>query len=402
MPTQKQINARKGGDDSGGPRASNWADLAKAWGITGNQAIAAMNAAGGDYDKANALVANQLGYNPDGSPIDGGGPKPDAPSGSAPSTTGYSSAGSSSSGGSSGTGMSAKDLAQQRKAAEASFMSYLRTWGMQVTPKLKNLIGQAAKGKWNSQQFLIAVRGTEEYKGQFPGIQWRRGMTEASYNANFDQYADKARDAGYNLTREGYARALKKGIDSQEWTARVSAVKQVKANTDLLENFRQFLVANGQMKPNEKLSAKEVYKLATGRGSPAWTSLWNNASVATGLEGAGFTVGGKAADLSQGELRNLLKVPISKLQPGQDLEFDYAGLAKTAAEALPASRLYKSGITKKDLVVMALGGPKAAQIAQRVELAVNTARATASEQMVQPQLNQGGMQLGTDQVQATE
>jgi hypothetical protein len=407
MPTQKQIEARKGGSDPPGPRASNWADLAKAWGITGNEAIAAMEAAGGNYARANAMVAATLGYNPDGTPLEGddnGPTSPNAPV--APATAGSS---SSSSGTTSGGGTSAASAAEAAKAearaianAQAAFTSYLRAWGMVVTPKLKKLIETAAKGQWNSQAFLIAVRGTEEYKQKFPGIQWRNGMSEASYNAQYDSFADRALDSGYRLTREGFAHILKKGIDSQEWSLRVQAVQQVKANRDLLENFRQFLVDNGQLKPREELSPKEVYKLATGRGSPAWVNLWNTASVETGLEGIGFTVG-RNADLTREELRHLLKGPISKLGPGESLDMDYASLAQTAAEALPASRLYKSGITKKDLVTMALGGKNAAAIATRVQLAINTARATASEQRANPQLNQGGMQMGgMNRPQATE
>jgi hypothetical protein len=403
QPTQEQINARKGGDDSSNLRASNWADLAKAWGITGNEAIAVMNAAQGNYARANAMVAATLGYNPDGTPLDEGGPtSSNAPVAPATSTSGTSS--SSGSGGSSSSGSAAAAKAEARALAnaQASFMTYLRSWGMVVTPKLKKLVDAAAKGQWNSQAFLIAVRGTEEYKQKFPGIQWKRGMSEASYNAQYDSYSDRALDAGYRLTKEGFSKVLKKGIDAQEWSLRVQAVKQVKANADLLENFRQFLVDNGQLKPNEKLSAKEVYKLATQRGSPAWVNLWNTASVETGLEGVGFTVG-RNADLTREELKHLLKQPLSKLGPGESLDMDYAALAQTASEALPASRLYKSGITKKDLVVMALGGKNAAGIATRVQLAINSARATASEQSAVPQLNQGGMQAGgMNRPQATE
>ena len=404
QPTQEQINARKGGDDSSNLRASNWADLAKAWGITGNEAIAVMNAAQGNYARANAMVAATLGYNPDGTPLDeGNGPSsPNAPVAPATSTSGTSS--SSGSGGSSSSGSAAAAKAEARALAnaQASFMTYLRSWGMVVTPKLKKLVDAAAKGQWNSQAFLIAVRGTEEYKQKFPGIQWKRGMSEASYNAQYDSYSDRALDAGYRLTKEGFSKVLKKGIDAQEWSLRVQAVKQVKANADLLENFRQFLVDNGQLKPNEKLSAKEVYKLATQRGSPAWVNLWNTASVETGLEGVGFTVG-RNADLTREELKHMLKQPLSKLGPGESLDMDYAALAQTASEALPASRLYKSGITKKDLVTMALGGKNAAGIATRVQLAINTARATASEQSAVPQLNQGGMQAGgMNRPQATE
>lgn len=386
----------KSGDGGNVYDSYNWLDMAKELGISTAQAYSLWNeqVKKGNTNPAGIAAAVSAELN-------GAGAGPGA---TAPSTSGSGSSGSGSSGSGSGSsGLSAKDLRQQQLNAEAGFMSYLRSWGMEVTPKLKRLITSAAKGNWNSQAFLIAVRGTEEYKQAFPGIQWRRGMSEATYNAQFDSYADRARDAGYKLTREGFAHVIKKGIDPQEWGLRVSAVKQVRANKDLLENFRQFLVDNGQLKPNEQLNAKDVYKLATGRGSPAWTNLWNTASVETGLEGIGFTVG-HGGDLTRDQLGTMLKGPISKLGAGESLDMDFAALAKTAAEALPASRLYKSGITKKDLVTMALGGKNAAKIAQRVELAIGTARATASEQMVNPQLNQGGMQSGFQDrnIQATE
>ena len=319
--------------------------------------------------------------------------------GTAPTTSG---SGGSISGG--GSGLSAKDKARALANAQAGFEQMIRTWGIEMTPKLANMVERAAKGGWNSSAFMSAVRGTEEYHKQFPGIQWKKGMSEATYNSQFAAFQAKAQDAGYRLGRNGFAVALKKGIDSTEWTLRVGAIRQIKANEALFGEFRNELVARGMLKPNEKLDPKELYKLVTRRGSTQWTSIWNEASAATGLEAIGITVG-KGEDISRHDLLSMLKVPVSQLNPGEVVKIDYAQLAATAAKALPASRLYGMGVTKKDLVEMALGGKNAAKTAERVNLAIGTAEATATEQRAVPQLNQGGMAMGTptsQKVQATE
>jgi hypothetical protein len=324
-----------------------------------------------------------------------------------PTTTAPPGGPSSTSGGSSGgSGISAADRAKQIAAAEATYAAMVRTWGIELSPRLEHLIHQAATSGWNSAQFTRALRGTKEYHIQFPGIQWRQGMSEATYNSQYNAYRMKAQDAGYKLTREGFAHALKKGIDGAEWSLRVSAVKQIKANAPLLENFREELVDRGLMKPNEKLPPKELYKFVTGRGSQVWSSIWNEASVETGLEGIGVTVGkGADSDLTRKELLGLLRGPISKLDPGSTVDVDYANLAATMSKVLPASQLYRAGLTKKMLVQEALGDPKAAGVRDTITrvLATGVERFNESTQAQSPRMAPGGgTQSGAQAAQSTE
>jgi hypothetical protein len=322
---------------------------------------------------------------------------PSAPPGGPSSTSG---------GGSSGGGISAADRAKQIAGAEASFASMVRAWGIELSPRLQNLVSQAARSGWNSAQFTQALRGTKEYHMQFPGIQWKRGMSEATYNSMYNQYRQKAQDASYNLSRAAFSHALKKGIDSAEWSLRVSSIKQIEANRPLLENFRQELISRGIMKPSEKLPPQELYKFATGRGSQLWSAVWNEASVETGLEGIGVTVGkGGGADITRKELSALLKGPISKLDPGSTVDVDYANLAATMAKALPASQLYRAGLTKKMLVQEALGDPKAAGVRDTITrvLATGVERFNESTQAQSPRMAPGGgTQAGSAAPQATE
>ena len=321
-----------------------------------------------------------------------------APPGGASSTA--------SSSGSDSAAASAEAKAKAMAAASATFANMVRTWGIVVTPQLQHLIDGAARSGWNTAQFTQALRGTKEYHHQFPGIKWRQGMSEATYNSQYAAYRAKAQDTGYQLTREGFGHAIKKGIDSAEWTLRVSAVKQIEANRPLLENFRQTLVQRGLMKPNDKLPPKELYKLATGRGSASWTAIWNTAAVETGLEGVGVTVGkGAGTDLTRKELSALLKGPISRLDPGSTVDVDYSNLAMEMAAALPASQLYRAGITKKMLVKEALGDPSAAGTKDAVTRVLATARERFNEAgMAQaPQMRQGGgTSTGQPTGQATE
>lgn len=374
-----------------------WQVFAKAQGISESVAYAAWQRAVSVADNPNDM--NEVNQRFQANLVQSGAITTDTPTATAPSTTGGGGTG-----GSSGGGVSAADKKRALANAQAGFEQMVRTWGIEMTPKLASMVERAAKAGWNSSAFVSALRGTEEYKKQFPGIQWKKGMSEATYNSQYAAFQGKAQDAGYRLGRAGFAVALKKGIDSTEWTLRVGAIRQIKANQALFGEFRNELAARGIIKPNEKLDPKELYKLVTRRGSQQWTSIWNESTVATGLEGIGISVG-KGEDISRKDLVQMLKVPVSQLNPGEVVNIDYAQLAATASKALPASRLYGLGVTKKDLVAMALGGKNAAKTAERVNLAIGTAEATATEQRAVPQLNQGGMSMGTPsgrRVQATE
>lgn len=386
--------------DSGYIKMAPWQARARALGISDAVAYAAWQKAVQGASNPNDMAEVSQAFEANLAKAGVGG----STSTVAPGTPGSSSGGSSGGGGSSGSGMTAAEERRMLLNAQAGFEQIVRTWGIQTTPELQSMIERAAKGKWSSAAFMSALRGTKEYKQQFPGIQWQKGMSEAAYNAQFRAYQGKAQDAGYRLGRKEFAVALKKGIDSTEWNLRVGAIRQIKANAPLFEEFRMELARRGIIKPNEKLSNKELYNLVTRRGSSQWTNIWNVSSVSAGLEGIGITVG-RGEDLGRKELMQLLKVPVSQLNPGELVQIDYAQLASTAAKALPASRLYKMGVTKADLVKMALGGKDAAKIADRVNLAIGTAQATAEERRATPQMTVAGQQANTPTgrgVQATE
>jgi hypothetical protein len=299
--------------------------------------------------------------------------------------------------------MSAQDRARMIANNMATFANMVRAWGIPASPRIQALVSQAAKGEWNSARFVQALRGTKEYGQAFPGIQWRLGQTEASYLSAMRQFQAKAQDAGIKLSRDQFGYLQQKGVDSAEWGLRVQAMRTVEANKGNIAAFEDVLKARGFLKPNENLTGKELKDFFTGRGSEAYTKVWNEYAVTSGLEDIGFEVG-RGGDIGRKDLLKLLKEPVAGVAPGATVQVDYAQLATTAAKALPASRLYGLGITKKDLVMMALGGKKAAAVAARVQQAVATAEATASEQRVNPQLSRQGMSggPGAEKVQATE
>lgn len=276
---------------------------------------------------------------------------------------------------------------EQKANMTAEYRLMLQNWGIPLNSDAGKLINQAVNGNWSSGRFLLALRNTKAYKQAFPGLDYASGMTEAEYLSNYRQYTGMAQDAGYKLSRGAFGDLMKKGIDATEWNLRVGAYKQVKTNKPLFDAFEDVLKARGLAKG--KLDPKELKDMLTGTGSGLYAKVWNEASVTAGLEGIGFDIG-KQGDVTRKQLLHMLKAPVGALAPGETLQVDYAALAETAAKALPASRLYGMGITKKSLVQMALGGKNAQETAALVTRALGTAEAFATEQRATPNLYPGG------------
>lgn len=325
--------------------------------------------------------------------------------GGSSSSSGSSGSSSSSGGSSSSSGGSSGPSEAERKAianAMKSMQNTLLQWGMPLTPQLKNLIARLAKQGASSAAFLQAVRATKDYAAAFPGLRRRDGslrMSEAQYLAGYNSAKDFAATTGRALSKGAYGFAVKNGNSPNEIRAKIQAVDTMKQNSEVLNEFGQYLVATGAAKAPPK--REDLLKFVMKQGPAAWETAWQTAFTASQIEKyAGLdTQVGRGEDISYKGLEKLLK----SAPPGTDpTKIDWSETARIAAATLPASRLYGLGITKKDLLKLQLGSPEAVAIEARVKLAQATAEAAGSEQRANPELTRQGQYQGSPRVQATE
>jgi hypothetical protein len=252
-----------------------------------------------------------------------------------------------------------------------------------------------------SSTFLKQLRATKVYAQTFPGLIKKDGtlrMSEAQYISGFQSAKDYAAQVGRNFSKAAYGMALKGGNSPSEIKTKLEALDSLKTNGALLNEFSSYLVARGVVK--KPLTKPELLAFVMKQGPKAWEQEWEIANQSAQIERAteGAIMVGKPKlgnDVSYKELDKLRK----GLLPGE--EPDFQALAQVI-DALPASRLYKLGLNKKDGLTLAYGGPGAREIAKRAQLALGTAQAAATEQRANPQLTAQGMSLGRQQTQATE
>jgi hypothetical protein len=308
-------------------------------------------------------------------------------------------------GGSSGGGSSSGPSDAEKRAEKSAIASMTNTvlqWGIPLSKPLRNLIARLAKEGAGSAQFLRVLRATKDYALKFPGIMRRDGtlrMSEAAYIAGYNSAKDFAASVGRSLSPHAYGLAIKQGNSPSEIRAKVTASDTMREHAETFREFSDYLMATGRTK--KPLTRKDLEAFVMKMGPKEWEDAWEEAYTASQIERSGImTIGrGPDNDLSYRGLKKLLK----QADPNVDVtKLDWSDLADLAGEVLPASRLYGAGITEKDLVKLKLKTPDAHKIASRVQLAVGTAMATATEQRANPQLSRQGQYQGTPQVQATE
>jgi hypothetical protein len=304
--------------------------------------------------------------------------------------------------GSGGGGMTAGMTANLR----SSFLEVLRSWGIGITPNLDKLVNRGVNAQWSTTTFLQYLRKTNEYGEQFPGIQWKRGMTEATYNMQFDAYFNLGQDVGYKLDRDAFGFLLKKGVEPTEYQARIQAIDRIDQYRPLFNQFEEVLRLRGLLRPKEQLKKKDLADFVMGVGSKQWEAVWEEASFSEGLENAGFfiqTKGGKKfvgnEEFGIGRkalLRTIRAIESTGVQVESATTQDFVELAALVETAFPLSQIYKSGIKKTDLIQLKFGGPKAPQVALRVQRLLNTHAAFEDEERATGQLlpsAEGGTQF---------
>ena len=275
-------------------------------------------------------------------------------------------------GGGFSTGPSPADLRNLR----ASFLEVLHQWDLNLDKNMQNLVQMGVNQEWSTTNFMQHVRQTKAYKQQFAGIQ--RGQSEAAYLYAYEQYRDRMQDIGKKLTTQQFGLLQKRGVDYEEWSARVDALDRVSKDADLFADFGAVLKARGLI--SGKFTMKDAVNFVRRKSSPQFEKVWEEASFTSGLERAGFQFG-EDGDMSRKSLISMLQ-GFEARNPGAEVENlgdeFYGQLAERVLTLLPASRIANFGLTKSDILELQLGGPRAASIAQTVnQILANAERAKA-------------------------
>jgi hypothetical protein len=235
-----------------------------------------------------------------------------------------------------------------------------------------NMIEKATLNGWSSTMFLDRVRHTPDYVKKYPGIQWKDGMTEGAYLSTFNQYKNVAQSAGVKFSREDFAKALKRGVDPQEFADRTEAIKSIDRWAPMWQYFSEALAARG-LGPPKGLTKKHLADFVMKLGDKRWEKVYDETFLTAGLERvAGIQVGKEFApgqetpySIGRGDLLNIVKQVESLTMGAFDpAKLDFAKMGVELRKYKP-EYLQRYDVSVKDIVEMELGGPRAAAIAEK-------------------------------------
>lgn len=233
--------------------------------------------------------------------------------------------------------------------------------GLGLRPvQFNNLIDKAVRNGWAPEQFESAVYQSPAFKQAFPGIFRGDGslrMSPQEYRSVADSYKEIAQRYGlYGELGKGRIGNLIKGnVSPQELSDRFSAVQRMKQYAPAFDAFKQ-LVGN---QTGKKLTNENIYEFVMGKSPSEFYDIWEAASV-------GAAAGSAGVNISAAEMRSIA-TRLPGIQTEESMYSGFQELASKIKTLMPMSQLANMGVNKGDLIELQFGGPKAADIASRVD-----------------------------------
>jgi hypothetical protein len=262
-------------------------------------------------------------------------------------------------GGGGGGGMTAA----QKKSLRDSYLQVLWNWDWgEIEKNIMNMVDKGVANKWSVTSFIMEVRKTQEWKERFPYLKARSNHAEAEFLRYYEQYREIAENNGRHLSRQEFGHLwIKMDVTPQEWQVRMQFYNRATgtAGKSFFSEIETVAKRMGIIKPSDKLSEKDLYKIMTHRGDQRIERLLDEANVRQRIENIGFTIGAHG-DLGRKEVLNVIKQIESgggdaKAESGKA----FANLAQMAKTALPAAELVKAGLSKRDLWDLEFGKDEA-------------------------------------------
>lgn len=277
-------------------------------------------------------------------------------------------------GGPGGPGDGADGQIKARRQFKASAVTMLNGLGISVTPALQDLINTGFKHDWTTDEFMLKLRETQEYRQRFPGIFGKDGipkMTEAEYMTAEKAYATYASQAGINVNKKRLAYLFRNDVTPDEFADKALAYKRINTNKEMYQAFKRELVQAGVAKPSEVNTNKELFKFVMGEGNKQWADLWQDTVTRNAANQAGIAIArnkDRYTAIGQKALEHISSLGLSEAEMGQR----FAELSQALGTVLPLQEAQLYGVKKKTLVAAAFGGKNSERARQKVERAVAT------------------------------
>jgi hypothetical protein len=245
------------------------------------------------------------------------------------------------------------------------------------------LLHQAVVQKWTVAELLGRLYASPEFAQMFPGIFGPQGeliMTPGQYLQAYREYSAMARRYGYQISVQDFGMRIVQGqVSPQEFLDRLEAAARVSENKIWMQNLQRFAKQAGL----ERFGKKEAFDALLGLAPKKFYDLWEKTSIASLAEMSGV-------ELTPREVRKVQKLSGEMITETPQTKLAFEDLARQIRTTMPLSQLYRFGITKGDLLQLEFGGPKQAEVAERVQRVLATHEAFQRERRARSALYPSG------------
>jgi hypothetical protein len=273
-----------------------------------------------------------------------------------------------------GDGTSAADKKAARLSAfnskkdyAASYRATLAEWQIPIDESLTKLVDEASANGYSSDRFLNALRQTDQYAERFAGIFGDKGtlkFSEAEYLSREAQYQDIAAQSGVDIGDRKELYLFENNVSPAEFQTKATALRQLKDNPALFDQFASELVKQGVAKKSD-ISKKALFDTIMGEGNAEWYHVWNMSVARYAATEAGIQIG-QGHGLYGALPRQLIKAVANKGFDQGTLDQGFAQVAEQFLTVLPASKIQGYGLTKKQILAATFGGKGSAEVKQKI------------------------------------
>jgi hypothetical protein len=242
----------------------------------------------------------------------------------------------------------------------------------------RSLIDQGVRQNWTTEELLARIYGTKAFKRMFPGIFRKDGslrMSPLEYRHISDVYNSVGNEFGINLSKRQLGRWISRNVSMQEARDRFTWAKRLITYKPSLLEFREVLKAN-RLSTKGLDTDKELIDFVAGRGSKQLYDLYEQFNFGLASREAGLN-----KNFDQGFLRQLAR-QTPGFQTEEDLQRSFQSLARQIRTTIPLSKIHNFGLNDRELAQLEFGGPRQAEIAEKVRRVLLTEQASRGEQFV--------------------
>jgi hypothetical protein len=211
-------------------------------------------------------------------------------------------------------------------------------------------------------------------------------MSPSDYLRQAQLYEQYATQAGINYNEKLQSYLFRNDKSPTEFYQAAQADAQLRDNPALYKAYNEQLKAEGL----DPLDKGGQLKFLLGLGERQYTQVWERASTRYAAEEAGLSVDRLGNALSIKD-RFINEVAGKGFSP-QDLQQRFEQVASDLLTTLPLSRIQHYQLSKKDIEDARFGGPKQAEVLQRMQHILTQEQAFEEQGSPGPQsyVNQGG------------